>query len=563
MSTGIDIGSNGLKLVRIGGGAGRPAVTGAARWAPSGAHERNGAAAKVLRDILRRAPHASSDAVVGLTGREVNLQYSILPPVAPHIFRAMMRHEMEHIAGQGGDLYVDYCVTSEPARRGPKGDYTVVIGRAKSQVVEERRGVATSAGLKEVDACPNAIALYQATAAGGQAKPGEIVLAVDVGAENLEFVIVEGRTLLFARNVSSGARLFTDAIASAMGVAPAEAERIKRQEADLTASEEQAPGLAGALRTAAAQFGNVIQSSIGFARVQLKRQDLKPARCLLSGGGARLRGLREYLQGALGMPVEWNEPFRALDCRGLPEEVAADLQAAPTDMALALGLALAGSARGAPVRLSLLPAGLKQTRSTRRRRALTIPAGVLYAAGLAALAAVARTDHAREEAALEDAKARRDRYEAKVEEFAALRAQQARRAAQAEILGNEVRVGRAVVEPLARLQRLLPEGMWISSMTMDRGEAPDPDRPCKGVALVLKGLADEGSLKNPYELLRRIAGQLSDPREASDPAGSVSAEASQLKASGRPGWLEFEFTVCIPQFEPPEEKPAEGETEAE
>lgn len=562
MSTGIDLGSTGLKLIQVRGLAGKLAVTGAARWIPeSAAALQNGGAAEALHDMIRRAPAPPVPAVVGLTGKEVNLQYTTLPPVAPHIFRAMMRHELEAIAGPGGagEVFVDYCITAEPdKKKGREGQYTVVIGRAKRQAVEDRLGLATAVGLRSVDACPNSIALYQAAVAGGQGKDNETVLALDLGAENLEFVLLQGRRLLFARNVSTGAKVFTESIRGALNVSAAEAERTKVRHADVGASPGAEPieGLAAAVRTAAGQLSSVVESSIKFARVQLKEPTLKPTRCLLSGGGARLKGLREYLQGSLGIPVEWNEPFKALDCSGLPEDVARGLQAAPTDMALALGLALAGSPRGAAVRLSLLPTGQKQARVQRRQRILTIAAAAIYLAGLTTLVVAARRDRAQAQEELDQTQQRLREYGEKVQEFEALRRKQARREAQAGLLQNEVLVGRAAIESISRLQRLLPAGMWVSSISLDRSAAPEGEAPCAGVELKILGLADEGMHKDTYNLFRKIAAELEDP------AAGVKARPAQYTGTPPPpGWRGFEFNVCIPAKEPVDEepKPEEGE----
>jgi type IV pilus assembly protein PilM len=562
MSIGIDIGSTGLKVVQVGGLAGRVVVNGAARWVPpAGApKEDDDTMAAALRAVVSRAPRVPANPVFGVTGRDVNLQYTFMPPVTPQIFRAMMRHELDQIAGPGGsEVYVDYCVTAEPPRKGGReGEYSVVIGRAKRQVVEDRLAIGRRAGLGPADASPNAVALFQAAMASRQSTPDDTTLAVDFGAENLEFVILQGNRLLFARNVSSGARLFTEAIRANLNVPLPEAERIKVKHANLGPSQEteSIPGLAGAIRTAAGQLGNVIQSSIAFARVQLKRPDLKVTRCLLSGGGARLRGLQTYLQGALGIPVEWLEPFKHLDLSGLAPDVVKSLQAVPTDMAISLGLALAGSPRGAPVRLSLLPPGQKQGRAQRRRLILTVAAGLLYVLGLAALAAAAFNDRDAAAQKRSQAEGILQRYEARVADFDDVLKKQAFRKAQARLLRNEVVVGRVLLETLARLQRLIPDGMWISGVDLDRLKAVEGPNAGKGVELKIRGQADEGIVKDPYEVLRRIANQLGDP------GSGVSAEASQYRASPRPGWYDFEFTIVIPQAVPTA-PPSEEDEEAE
>jgi type IV pilus assembly protein PilM len=559
MSTGIDIGSTGVKLVQVGGLAGRIVVNGAARWIPPpGGSKDNGEAGAVLQTIAGRAPRIPSGVVMGVTGRDVNLQYTLMPPVTPQIFRAMMRHEIEQGGGAGGDdVFVDYCVTSEPPKKGGReGEYVVVIGRAKRQVVEERLELARSAGIGATDACPNAVALYQAAVASRQVPDGETVLAVDLGAENIEFVILQGTRLLFARNISSGARIFTDAIRGSLNVSPVEAERIKVKHANLgqVQEAEAMAGLAGAVRTAAGQLSNVIMSSLAFARVQLKRPDLKVSRCLLSGGGARLRGLQAYLQGSLGVPVEWLEPFKALDCSGLPADVTESLTAAPTDMAIALGLALVGSPRGAPVRLSLLPAGQKAGRAQRRRILLSVAAGILYVLGLVALAAATLRDRQVATQERDLAKGFLKRYEERLAEFDEIVKKQAHRRGQTQLLHNEIAIGRSVLETLSRLQRVLPDGMWVSTIALDRRAPVEGAPPGKsGVELKIRGEADESILRDKtYDLLGKIA------RDLGDPGNNIEAAASKYQPASRPGWGEFELTVLIPQVVPEPEKP-EGE----
>jgi hypothetical protein len=98
----------------------------------------------------------------------------------------------------------------------------------------------------------------------------------------------------------------------------------------------------------------------------------------------------------------------------------------------------------------------------------------------------------------------------------------------------------------------MPSGMWVSSIALDRRAPAEGPAAGKGIELKIRGQADEGRIRNPYELLRKIAGELGDP------GAGVTAEASEYKASPRAGWGEFVFSVLIPQYVPAPEKP-EGE----
>src|SRR4029077_19445209 len=131
----------------------------------------------------------------------------------------------------------------------------------------------------------------------------------DIGSDNMDIAFVRGGRLIFARNVSSGARAFDSQIAGARGCSPEEAELLKVSSANLGPSEnseddEAEDSIRGPVRSAAGQLSGFITSSINHAKMQLNDKELAVDKIYLSGGGARLKGLVEYLSGALKIPVE-------------------------------------------------------------------------------------------------------------------------------------------------------------------------------------------------------------------------------------------------------------------
>src|SRR5438045_1207257 len=117
--------------------------------------------------------------------------------------------------------------------------FGVDIGSTAVKVVSVRR---TFGGYKIVGAArgrvakgaalPASCALYTAYRSSDVSEPGTVLL-LDIGSDNMDIAFVRGGRLIFARNVSSGARAFDSQIAGARGCSPEEAELLKVNSANL------------------------------------------------------------------------------------------------------------------------------------------------------------------------------------------------------------------------------------------------------------------------------------------------------------------------------------------
>lgn len=164
------------------------------------------------------------------------------------------------------------------------------------------------------------------------------VLVIDVGKTTTKLAIIEARIPRFATTIGIGGHAFTVAIQKHFGVTEQEARRVKIEHGIVPA-----PGnedyLAAMLSTASA-----IRDEIG-ARLEYwqSRQAKEPghapvARAILAGGNASVRGLPEFLEGALGIPVALGDVFTNLAPRDywIPELDYAESLAYATAIGLAL-----------------------------------------------------------------------------------------------------------------------------------------------------------------------------------------------------------------------------------
>jgi type IV pilus assembly protein PilM len=456
--TGVDAGSHTIKVLSLKDTKRGLAVQ---RFAAVPAAE--GAAA------LRGAGIPLKDAVVGLAGRDMTLRYTQVPPSPDWQLQNLMELEIQDMAGQsGGGLSADYNLLPIEDEEG--GMETVLLAFARDEALERTASMVQSAGGRVQGHIPNCVALYNAFLRCGPVEEDATVAVVNIGHETTDIAIVHGVDLLFVRNLSSGGKVFDDAIVSSFNVSPRKAQDLKRDLLDLDPDSRgrYASGQAEKVTLAAGGAGSVLvsalQSSLAFCRSQTRRSDLQLDKILLCGGTARTRGLRGMLREALRCPVEPFDPWQRVDLSALPAEDAAQLEQMRSEAVVALGLA-ASKVDKSLYELEILPEAVKKRRNLVERGIYDIAAAVI---GVVLLVATAATERQRVEAAdLEFRKAAR----AKAQRTAVHTATQQ--------LVDEANASRALVDYLAEhavplngalltLRGLedMPEELWLTSLSI-------------------------------------------------------------------------------------------------
>jgi cell division ATPase FtsA len=145
--------------------------------------------------------------------------------------------------------------------------------------------------------------------------------------------------------MAGGGHAFTEAIMSTFGLQEPKAEKNKVTKGDLTPrskaryADATAEKLANTMQGPAGQLVSMIQSSVMICRAQTKIPDLNVDRLVLTGGTARMKGIVEYFQASMSVPVELFDPVRALDTTALPAEDLEEIGDNGADFAAAVGLA--------------------------------------------------------------------------------------------------------------------------------------------------------------------------------------------------------------------------------
>jgi cell division ATPase FtsA len=133
-----------------------------------------------------------------------------------------------------------------------------------------------------------------------------------------------------------------------------------------------------------------------FAKAQTKVPECQVSRVVLTGGGALLKGLPEYLESSLNLPVEVFDPMDSVDLSQLSAEAQTALKQDQGGMAVALGLAQMAAEDGG-LRVAVLPEEEKKKRRFKERTVFSIAAAAVLLVGLVAAWSARSKAHAEAE----------------------------------------------------------------------------------------------------------------------------------------------------------------------
>jgi len=502
-----------------------------------------------------RAAGRTGTCRVGLTGRDVNVRYTRVPRLPDWQLRKLMRFEAQEVGGQSeSQVASDFNVLPEIPEI--EGEDVVLLAMARESLLDRHAaGLAGSGG--GLDAyTPNAIALYNAFLHYGVVME-DTVLVANIGRDNVDVIVVRGTDLLFARNLTGGAKLFDEAIAQRFGIDAQRAERFKIDHGTLntnaTFRDPNAEKACRAMQAPAGQILSLLQSTLLFCKNQIKLSSLRLDRVLLCGGGAALDGLPSYLSKGMGVTVEIFDPFVVVDTTRLDPEAAQLLDDHRLEAVVALGLATTASDSNA-YSIEILPEKVR-----RRRAFLAGPAWLLAAAlvavgylGFSSWKASTELSELRAEAASLGSRARRaKRNDAETRTVLEQNADLDRYARRLFHLAGS---GEQLVRTIAVVEEHVPRGFWVDSLTSgdgwddELGVPRGEERPI----VRLEGRAREGTDSPALAFQELVAG--------------LESELPGVRLKQRMGDAGSIFSLELTTLASPEEPPADespGATDGE
>ncbi|WP_282943907.1 type IV pilus assembly protein PilM [Cellulomonas endometrii] len=346
---GLDIGTTGVRAVELefdGGGAvkGAPGRVLRAGFVPlpwGAVHDGEVAEPATVSSAIKRLwaerKFSSKEVVVGVGNQRVLVRELDMPALPPSQLRAALPFQVEGLLPvAASDALLDfYPISQSTGSEGPQLHGLLVAATAETVLANTR--AVEQAGLRPTMVDLNAFAVARVQARSGFATG--VIAFVDIGARVTNVSIVVDGHPRFVRILPSGGHDVTEALSSTLDIPPQEAERMKREVGigletaadDLAAKQlvsEVTTGLVDALRNTLVYYAS---SNPGGAVHQI----------VLSGGGAFLPGLGQYLASAARVQVVMGDPLSSLPlAKGVdPRSFGADPATYVVPLGLAMGVA--------------------------------------------------------------------------------------------------------------------------------------------------------------------------------------------------------------------------------
>jgi type IV pilus assembly protein PilM len=308
---GVDIGSSAVKAVelKVGGKGGDELQLlniGLEPLPPEaivdGAIMDSGAVIDAVQNLFQDNRIKTTDVSTGVSGNAVIVKKISLPQMSEEELAESIHWEAEqYIPFDIQDVSLDYEVV-EGAASG--GNMDVLLVAVKKDKISEYTSAITQAGRNPTIVDVDVFALQNCYEANYVPDPGRVVALLNIGASIMNINVVKDGSSTFNRDIAVGGNQYTDAIQKDLNLSFEQAEALKRGEQVEGASAE---SLTPILQAVSENIATEIQRTFDFFRAT--SQEDRVDQIYLSGGAAKVHGLRDLLADRLDAPVELLNPF--------------------------------------------------------------------------------------------------------------------------------------------------------------------------------------------------------------------------------------------------------------
>ena len=337
---GLDIGTSAVRAAELEFGSGPPVLVAFGQVGlPPGAIvdgevQDLSAVSDAISRLWQNGKFQSKSVVVGIAGLRAITREVDLPWVPDEDVDSAVRFQSEEVIPFPPDKTIlSAQVLSD--NTAPDGTKTrrVLVAAAHRDLVEGVVNAAEQAGLivEGVDLVSSALVRALGDPSVAAERPEAIV---SIGAGLTVVVVHQHGRPQFVRTIGTGGNAATAAVASALDLPLVDAEGIKRRLGEVSA---QVTSAESAVQPAIAELVGEIRNSVQYFATLPGRAPI--ARVLLTGGGARLRGLVKELRAQVRIPVEHVSPLERLDLSRIdldPEQAASIEPVLATPIGLAL-----------------------------------------------------------------------------------------------------------------------------------------------------------------------------------------------------------------------------------
>ena len=340
-SVGLDVGSSLIKVVEVDHSKGEPVLTkfGIVKLPPEAIVEGElmdqSLVVEGIQECMTKAGIESENVITAVSGRAVIVKKVVMDKMNPDDAKEAIFWEAEqHVPFDIDDVCLDFQILNEDVGA---NQMEILLVAAKKEMVNTHAGLVRDAGLNPLIVDVDSFAIQNAVEVTHEFDDGRNLVTglINIGSDVTNINIIQNNVPYFTRDLSAGSNVFVEAVQREMGVSFDEAEEMVSGKTEIVDEEQFRSIVAGA----ANEISMGIERSIAFLKTAGDAENID--RVILSGGGARVPGLAEYLAERHGVEISTNDAVSLIDTsEDLMEGASEDLEQVGPLLTVALGLAL-------------------------------------------------------------------------------------------------------------------------------------------------------------------------------------------------------------------------------
>ena len=309
---GLDVGSSSVKAVELTrkgkGDSFELNHLGIAKVAPEaivqGAFLNSGA----ITDAIENAKIKTKNVAAAVSGHSVIVKKVSLPVMTREELDEQIRWEAEqYIPFDVNEVNLDFQILDSVE---DEGRMEVLLVAAKKDLIDDYVQVITEAGLTPVAIDVAAFAVENAFEANYEARGGETIALVNIGAQVVNINIMSGGVPCFTRDITTAGNQYTEEIQKALSISFEEAERIKLGGHGTEGQDVVPREVEQAMQSVTETVIGEISRSLDFYAATSAESRIE--KVYLAGGAARVSGLPQAFQERTGLAVETLNPLQRM-----------------------------------------------------------------------------------------------------------------------------------------------------------------------------------------------------------------------------------------------------------
>jgi type IV pilus assembly protein PilM len=306
---GLDVGSSSIKLVAMEptGDGYRLRDYGIAKLLPEaivdGEVMDRQLVVETIQNLFESKGLKTKNVVSAVSGRAVIVKKIQMDRLSEEDTREAIQWEAEqYVPYDINDVSLDYQILDGDAT---SSKMQVLLVAAKRDMITSHADLLREAGLRPVVIDVDSFAVQNALESNYDFAANEIVALINLGAEMTNVNIVQNGVPHFTQDLSLGGNNFAEAIQKQFGVTQAEAQAAIRG--------EEAPPfpIEAVVEAVAEDLSLAVERSIVYLKTSTDTERI--TRMLLSGGGARIPHLADFLASRHKVPVEIADPLKRIE----------------------------------------------------------------------------------------------------------------------------------------------------------------------------------------------------------------------------------------------------------